>query len=420
VRGSTRILPILLFVLILGLSQLLGCNRDQSENPEAREDSEPVIPVTVTQAPLKDVTLFMTFTGKIRAIQDITICSKVGGILQDTLFDEGDLLAEDQTIALVEDEEYLLAVREAEAALFSAKSNLKKMRQFSRPQEIDAARAGYEQAQADFKLAQLTWERRKRLYDKKIISKQEYDMAEMDFQAKRAARDMAREKLDLVKEGARSEDIQMARFRVKQSEAAFSLAKKRLNDTRIKSPIRGLITRKMVEAGDLVAVGTPIANVVDITRVETEVGVTEKELPYIRGDSQAVASVVAYPHRTFPGWIVFVGLKADGATGTFPVKIEFENPSRVLKPGMVAEVRIEKETHQEVVIIPQDAVVDKVNRKVIFVIENGRSRERSVELGPAVREEVIVRNGLAAGETFAVVGQQSLKNGSRVRIEKRQ
>ena len=57
------------------------------------------------------------------------------------------------------------------------------------------------------------------------------------------------------------------------------------------------------------------------------------------------------------------------------------------------------------VIIPQDAVVDKVNRKVIFVIENGVSRERSVELGPAVREEVIVRNGLAAGETFVVVGQ---------------
>ena len=83
-----------------------------------------------------------------------------------------------------------------------------------------------------------------------------------------------------------------------------------------------------------------------------------------------------------------------------------------------AEVQIEKEIYQEVISIPQDAVLDKVNKKVVFVIENDRSLERSIELGPLVGEEVIIQKGLAVGKTFVIVGQQSLKNGGRVRIEK--
>jgi len=418
VNRHTTVFPILVLLLILGLSQLFGCTRGEGEDPQAAEDTEPAIPVTVTKATRKDVTIFMTFTGKIRAIQDVTIRSKIGGILQDVFFEEGDRVEEDQTLVRVEDEEYVLSVREAEAALFSARSDLTKTRQLSRPQEIDAARAAYERAQADFNMARITWERRKQLYEKEIVSKQEYDMAEMELRAKGASRDAAKEQLELVEEGARPEDIEMAQFRVKQAEAQLSLAKKRLNDTRIKSPISGVMARKMLDIGDLVVLGTPIANVVDVTTVETEVGVTERDLPYLRKESKAVATVVAYQQRTFPGRIVFVGLKADDATGTFPVKIEFDNPSGILKPGMVAEVRIEKETYQKVVAVPQDAVVDKVNKMVVFVIENGRSAERSVELGPPVGEEVIIESGLAVGETLVVVGQQSLKNKSKVRIEK--
>ena len=411
-----EIFPILLLFLILGLSQFFGCGKDRGDSPRAATDSEPTIPVTVTQAVAKEVTIFMTFTGKINAFQDITIRSKVGGILEEVLFEEGDRVEADQTIARVEDEEYLLAVREAEASLFSARSNFAKMRQLSRPQEIDAARASYERAQADFDKVRITWERRKRLYEKQAISKQEYDIAKLDYQSKKAAREAAKKQFDLIEEGARSEDIEMAKFQVKQAEARLSLAQKRLGDTLIKSPISGIVARKMVDTGDLVASGTPIANVVDMRLVETDVGVTEKALPHLRLDSKAAAPVVAYPGRIFPGRIVFIGVKADNATGTFPVKIEFDNPSGLLKPGMVAEVQIEKETYQNAVTIPQDAVLDKINKKVVFVIENGRSLERSVELGPFVKEEVIVKKGVAAGEIVVVVGQQRLKNGSKVKM----
>ena len=88
-------------------------------------------------------------------------------------------------------------------------------------------------------MARITWERRKQLYERQIISKQEYDLAEMDYKAKKAARSAAKKQLDLVEEEARSEDIEMAGFRVKQAEAKLSLAKKRLKDTRIKSSESG-------------------------------------------------------------------------------------------------------------------------------------------------------------------------------------
>lgn len=414
---STTILPTLLLSLLLGLFQLLGCGNDRGATPQAAEDIESAIPVMVRQAVARDVTIFMTCTGKIQAIQDITIRSEIGGILEEVLFEEGDRVVGGQILARVEDKEYVLALREAEAALFSARSNFAKMRQLSRPQEIDVARSAYERAQADFNMARITWERRRQLYERGVISKHEYDVSELDYKSKKATRDAAKKQLDLIEEGARSEDIEMAKFQVRQAEAKLSLAQKRVSDTRIESPISGVIAQKTVDPGDLVALGTPVANVLDMTVMETEVGVTEKELPYLRKESEAVATVVAYPERIFPGRIVFIGVKADAATGTFPVKVEFDNASGLLKSGMVAEARIEKETYQNVVTIHQDAVLDRVNRKVIFVIEDGRSRERSIELGPFVEEEVIVKKGLAAGEAFVVVGQQSLKNGSRVRIE---
>ncbi len=414
---ETEILPVALVLIILSLSSFLGCGRDQGESLQAATDREPVIPVTVARAVEKDVTVFMTFTGKITAFQDVTICSKVGGILEEAPFEEGDRVEGGQTLARVEDEEYVLGLREAEAALSSARSQFAKTRQLSRPQEIGAARAAYERAQADFNKARITWERRRQLYEKGVISKQEHDIAKLDYQSRMAARDAVKKEFDLVKEGARPEDIETAGFQVKQAEARLALAKKRLDDTRIKSPISGIITRKMADPGDLVALGTPIGNVVDMTKVETEVGVTEKDLPYLRRESSVTATVVAYPDRIFAGRIVFIGVKADDVTGTFPVKVEFDNPSGLLKSGMVAEVKIERETYQDVVTIPQDAVLDKVNRKVVFVIEDGRSLERSVQLGPFVEGEVIVKKGLTAGETFVVVGQQRLKHGITVRIE---
>jgi multidrug efflux pump subunit AcrA (membrane-fusion protein) len=411
------ILSFCLVFSVFGLLILLGCGQDRGDNRQGAEEVEPAIPVTVATVEAEDITTFMTFTGKIQAVQDITIRSEVGGILEEVHFEEGDRVEEDQILARVEDEEFVLALREAEAAFFSAESNLMKMRRLSRPQEIDTARSAYERAEADFSMARITWERRKQLYERGVVSKHEYDVAELDYKSKRAARDATKKQLDLVEEGARSEDIEMARFQVKQAEAKLSLARERLGDTRIRSPISGILARKMVDRGDLVALGTPIGNVLDMTTVETEIGATEKELPHLRMDCDVTAIVVAYAERLFPGRIACIGVKADEATGTFPVRVEFDNASQLLRPGMVAEVRVEKETYQNVVTIRQDTVLDKVSRKVVFVIEDGRSRERPVELGPLIGDEVIVKKGLTVGEPFVVVGQQSLKNGSRVRIE---
>jgi multidrug efflux pump subunit AcrA (membrane-fusion protein) len=407
-------------VLFVGAGFLVfsGCGKDGGEHPQAAEETDSVVPVAVSRATARDITTYMTFTGKIQAIKDITLRSKVAGVLEKVLFEDGDGVERDQALAQVEDEEYLLALREADASLFSAESNLAKMEQFSRPQEIDAAQADYERALADFGMAQLTWQRRKQLYEKGVISKHEYDIAEMEYKGKKAARNAAKKQLDLTKEGARTEDIEMARFQVKRAEAQLALAKKRLDDTRIRSQFRGIIARRMVDPGDLVSVGTPIANVLDMTRVEAEVGVTEKELPFLRMECEVVARVVAYPERTFQGRIVFIGVKAEGATGTFPTKIEFDNLSARLRPGMVVEVKMEKETHPGVIAVRQDAVLDKVNRNIVFVIQDGRSQERPVKLGSFIGEDVVVTEGLTEGELFVVVGQQSLKDGSRVRIER--
>lgn len=398
---------------------VVGCQGESGEgNPGAVEENRLEIPVTVQGVELSDFATYIDITAILKAKKSVWVLAETSGEIERVVVSEGDAVTAGQFIAQVEDEEAQYALQETEAAYALSNANYDKLSRLSRPQEVEAQRAAVESAASELRTAELDLRRVERLYHEGILPKERYDAARARHQAAKSAHHAAREQLSLLEEGAREEDIRIAKAQAEQAWARLLMARKRLEDTRIKSPITGRVVKLPVVAGDRIGVGSQIAEVIDVATLEAEVGLTQEEISFVLEGESVSFETDAFPGHAFQGIIVYAGLKASERSGVFPVTIRVKNGDELLRPGMIATFRLPKQRFRQVVVIPRDAVVDRADGRVVFVVDGDKAREKSVVLGATQGDRTIVEEGLDAGEVVVVVGQHSLQGGAWIRVEK--
>lgn len=205
-----------------------------------------------------------------------------------------------------------------------------------------------------------------------------------------------------------------------QAAARLKTLEARLERTMITAPVTGVFDQKMVEIGEMVAPGTPVARVVSTGRVKVTGGVPERyALDVKRGDSAQV-TLDLLPGRLMMGRIDFVGTSVDRQSRTVPIEIVMDNPDGFAKPRMVANVRIQRTSLENVLVVPQQILRRTEDGFQVFVAteENGRlvARARAVTTGPSQGNHVVIRSGLTAGDSVIVVGDRLVDPGSFVRI----
>ena len=212
-------------------------------------------------------------------------------------------------------------------------------------------------------------------------------------------------------------DVERMESAARQAAAAAALARKRLADTRLLSPISGVVARRAVEQGSTVAAGQGAFTLVDIDVVKVRIGVAEADVDLLRLGQPATVHLPALGDATFAGRVTSVGVAADPTTRTYAVEISVPNAAHRLKAGMVAEAMIEGGRRTTAVTIPATAVVRNADgATLVFLLDPRSSRVhgRRVTLGPALGEVVEVTSGLAAGELVVVAGQHRVHDGSPV------
>jgi len=398
---------------------VVGCQGESGEgNHGGDEENRLEIPVTVQEVGLSEFATFMDITATLKAKNSVWVLSETSGVIEKVAVSEGDAVTAGQFIAQVEDEEPQYALQEAEAAYALSKANYDKLSRLSRPQEVKAQRAAVESAASELHTADLDLRRVETLYHEGILPKESYDAARARHQAGKWAHQAARERLSLLEEGAREEDIRIAKAQTEQAWARLLMARKRLEDARIESPITGRVVKLPVVAGDRIGVGTQIAEVIDVATLEAEVGLTQEEISFVHEGESVNFETDAFSGHAFQGVIVYVGLKASERSGVFPVTIRVRNGDELLRPGMIATFRLPKQRFRQVVVIPRDAVVERADGRVVFVVDGNKAREKSVVLGATQGDRTVVKEGLDAGEVMVVVGQHSLQDGAWIRVEK--
>jgi RND family efflux transporter MFP subunit len=349
--------PVKVLATILALSAALatqGC-MNQANGSDANgaqsETEDPAIPVEAATVVNEDVAAVYSGTATLEADEQATVVSQITGVVLEIFAEEGDFVDAGQVLARVETDRYRLQVEQAEAAL--------------------------RRLETDF-------ERKKELFERELVSADDFERVSAEMQAQKALYELAR--LDL-------------------------------EYTSIRAPISGYISERMVRAGNLVALHDPVYSITSYDPLLAVLHIPERELRVLRKGLEVFMALDAWPGETFAGEIIRMSPVIDPATGTFRVTAAIQDRDDKLKPGLFGRVEILYDLRQGVPVIPRSAVITEDERSHVFVVgEDGSAARRIIKLGYERGGVIEVVDGLSSGETVVTAGKGSLSDGARVEI----
>ena len=341
------------------------------ESPLSSEPTAPVFEVRHVEVLELSPTSFndiVELTGTVEAKQDVTVSAKTTGILE-SIVELGQTVSPGEIVARAEDDLLLAAVAQAEALVRNAKAALE--------------------------IAEESFNRQQPLLADSIISPLEFSLLETTFQ--------------------------QAQSFVDQQEAFLKQAKSQLEYAYVRSPIAGKVETRYVEAGELLSPGTPILRLVDVRNVHVAAGIPERYAGEIEIGTPADISLPTAGILPRTGRVVFAGSVIDPDSRSFEVHIDVNNADGKMKPEMIARLAILRLTIEDAIVIPGNTVTRTENGLSVFVVEqhdgNPVAQMRTVTLGAEYANQVVILNGLSAGERVVVRGQSTLGDGDLVTID---
>lgn len=200
------------------------------------------------------------------------------------------------------------------------------------------------------------------------------------------------------------------------AKAQQRLQAKNLADTKLYSPIKGVLLKRGVEEGEIIDKGLQIFAISDIYKVKVVASVPEMELRYVKLGNKADVYISSLD-STFTGRIVEIGTLAEPTTRSFAVKIELNNPDLLIRPGMTAEIQMLSGKSKPAMSVPAEALLRDIdNSSYLFVADTVKQQafKRKVALGSIIGNNVEITSGLADGEQVVVSGMRSLNNGTSI------
>jgi HlyD family secretion protein len=181
--------------------------------------------------------------------------------------------------------------------------------------------------------------------------------------------------------------------------------------------MHGFVGKRHIHPGALVAINTPIVNLVDLRTLRMVINVVERDIVRVNRGVGAEVSVDAFPGRSFAGKVLRVSPMMDPATRTGEVEIHVANPENLLRGEMFARVTLDLGSSRKGILVPREALVYKGDQSGVFTLEGSIARFRHVEPGITQQSSVEILRGLKAGEKVIAMGASLLKDGDQVRLK---
>jgi RND family efflux transporter MFP subunit len=248
------------------------------------------------------------------------------------------------------------------------------------------------------------------------IKKANYQLAEVNYD--KAKKDLERFKKLASNNSVSDQQLEGAQLAYQSAEAQYIIAKRQFNDSKITTPISGVVTSRPVELGTMINNNMAIANVANISQLKVRINLSEADVFKVKvGDTVGVVTDV-YPDHKFTGKIKYISDKCDDVH-TYPVEIIINNDKKFpLKAGMFGRIYFNSRLNGTSITIPRDALVGSSRDAKVYIINNGIANLRDIEVGIEFGTKLQVIRGLNEGETVVVAGQTNLKDGYKVTITK--
>lgn len=351
---------ILLAVLVFAPIMLNSCGASD-ENPPVVETKPRSVRVETIVS--RNLPIVVNSVGRLAPDRQVLLSAQVSGILKQYDADVGGRVAKGQRLVKLDDTDYTLA--------------------------LDEARANLTAAQVRLAAARNAFERARRLLPEKAITPELYDQSEAEYKSTKAL--------------------------VAQLTTMTALARRRLDKTTVAAPFDGFVTQRFVEIGQNVAVGDPLMNVADMKTMRVKVSINELDYVHLDKDDPVTVTVEAFSQTPIVGRVDKIGIQADARTNTFEIEILVDNPDFKLKAGLTARVAIRTDVIADAVMIAQNSVIYRENRKEVFIVDSDNMAvAREVKLGRVEGSQVRILEGLKPGDAVVVAGGPYLKPGDKV------
>ena len=339
---------LLLALLSTSLAQV-GCS-SEAESKEPEEEEIVAIPVEAANLIRGEISAYYEGTASLEAEEEALVASKAGGVVTQLFVEEGQRVKAGQALAKLDGERLALELARSEVSLNKLKRE---------------------------------YERNEGLYEKQLISIEEYERVKSEFETQ---------------------------------EAAYDLAKLELDYTTVRAPISGVISQRMIKVGNTIRQNDPTFHISDFDPLLAIMFVPERELGKIKVGQQTTLSVDALPGIPFYGQVERISPVVDPATGTFKVTIEVKDESRELKPGMFGRINVVYDTRLDALLAPKDALIEEDSRSSIYIIENNEALRKDVKRGYMNERFVEILEGLEDNMQIITAGQNSLRDSARVEV----
>lgn len=425
------------FVLctVIGMSILAGCKKNAKK-------------VAVEKVGKHTIVETVSAIGKIYPEVEVKISSDVSGEIIDIFINEGDSVFKGQLLAKINPDLYESGLDQAKASYQNARS------------QQSSSAANLARVKGALNLAQQTYNRQKKLFDDKVISKADLEQAENALTAAKAELN------------AFNQSLMAQKYTVKSAGARVDEARKNYNRTVVYAPMDGIISAKNSYKGERVVgtsqmAGTEMLRIADMSKMEVRVDVNENDIVRVKIGDTAIVEVDAYDGKEFKGIVTEIANSAKSLTGVgagittndvanFVVKISVlptsyqdlisERRPFPFRPGMSATVEIITARKHETISIPSGAVglrkltkegkPDRTNKvvndeelneeerakqvEVVFVNKNGKIEQRKVKTGLQDAEYVEILEGIKEGEEIVIYPfmaiSKTLKDGEKVDV----
>ncbi|MDR2433792.1 MAG: efflux RND transporter periplasmic adaptor subunit [Treponema sp.] len=182
------------------------------------------------------------------------------------------------------------------------------------------------------------------------------------------------------------------------------------------APISGTVVSHPLTAGSTVSTATTLVTLAAAGSVEIEAAIPEREVGQLRTGLRSDVFLEAFPGEVFAAEVIRLSPVVDPVSRTKQIILRFSREDPRINSGMFARIKLNTRTYQDVVSIPEDAVVENRGTTVVYVVSGETVRMREIETGVSVDGEVEIKSGLESGEAVVVQGQQFLTDGAAVRV----
>ena len=328
----------------------------------------------------ESVAVTIDATGSFAAAETSDVAPEASGRVVETPVDVGSFVPRMGVLVRVRSVDASLRLQEAQAAAARAEANVRL-------------------AESQNELAQTTARRYTNLVATGDVSRTVADQARTDAET-------------------RLQNVATARASFEEARAQLALAQQALEDVVVTAPFSGFVSARRVSLGEYVQPNTPVVTLVQLDPLRLQLTIPGVQVGQIRVGQRVVASVDAYPGRTFAGALSAVSPSVDPTSRSFTAEARVPNPDAALKPGMFAVATIDQGRMERALFVPRAALTEDVNTdsfRVFVVDEQNRARLRVVQ--PASRDlgdRVRIVDGVSEGDRVVVSGLEELLDGSRV------